>query len=165
MSAQPLPIEPTETVASLTEIEFMYDEQLVEIVQGLVFAKIRSAVPYIAELRARFARRKRGHAHIANCETWQQFCLKVLHRKPNTIRDLLREYKAESNARRKHPAKSDLLAMLSTIANKFMEEWPLDRPLLPVIKKLREYADQLETLERKRAAERHAEAKRIEKAA
>jgi len=34
-------------------------------------------------------------------------------------------------------------------------------PRGPVINKLREYATQLETLENKRAAERHAEAKRI----
>jgi len=78
-------VEPTVSVASLTEIQFMYDEQLVEIVEHLCFAPIRSAVPYIAELRSRFARRKRGHAHIANCATWEQFCLKVLQRKPNTI--------------------------------------------------------------------------------
>jgi hypothetical protein len=139
----------------------MYDEQLVEIVERLCFSPIRSATPYIAELRARFARRKRGHAHIANCATWEQFCLKVLHRKPNTIRDLLREYRAESNRGRKKPTHPDLMAMLSMLMTKFMFEWPPDRPLLPVINKLREHATQLETLERKRAAERHAEAKRI----
>jgi hypothetical protein len=163
-TSAPPPFEPEKISASLPDPRYLYDEELAQIVVRVTagcFAKIRSAAPYIQELHARFKRHKRGHANIAGCKTWKEFCETRLARCDRAVRFLLEEQKAESNPKRKKPTKPDLLAMLSMLMNKFMEEWPPDRPLLPVINKLREYAAQLETLERKRAVERRAEAKRI----
>ena len=158
------PFEAEEISASLPDPRYLYDEELAQIVVRVTagcFAKIRSAAPYIQELHARFKRHKRGHANIAGCKSWKEFCETRLARSDRAVRFLLEEQKAEPNRGRTKPTKPELLAMLSMLMNKFMEEWPPDRPLLPVIKKLREYATQLETLERKRAVERQAETRCI----
>jgi hypothetical protein len=55
------------------------------------FGKIKSALPYIKELRDRFAALPRGKANIAGCKTWAEFCEKRLHRTDRTIRRVLAE--------------------------------------------------------------------------
>jgi hypothetical protein len=49
------------------------------------FSKIRDAMPYVFELRKRFADAPRGAANIAGCQTWKEFCQKHLHRTPRAV--------------------------------------------------------------------------------
>jgi hypothetical protein len=51
--------------------------------------KIRNLIPYLRELKERFARAPRGKANIAGCPTWQDFCERKLHRTPEAIRQAL----------------------------------------------------------------------------
>jgi hypothetical protein len=53
------------------------------------FTKLKSALPYIAELRERFAKLPRGKANVMGCRTWTQFCERVLHRTDSAVRKLL----------------------------------------------------------------------------
>jgi hypothetical protein len=68
----------------------MTDSELVHRVkQG--FQKIHDELPWIVELRKRFANRPRGKANISGCKTWIEFCTTVLNRSPRTIQRLLSE--------------------------------------------------------------------------
>jgi hypothetical protein len=60
-----------------------------------VFQTIRAALPYIKELRKRFAALSRGKANISGCATWEEFCTKKLHRTPSAIRKALAEARPE----------------------------------------------------------------------
>jgi hypothetical protein len=60
-----------------------------------VFQTIRAALPYIKELRKRFAALPRGQANISGCATWEEFCTKKLHRTPSAIRKALAEARSE----------------------------------------------------------------------
>jgi hypothetical protein len=73
-------------VSISTDATWMTDADLVAHVT-IGFQKIREELPYILELRKRFARLPRGHANIAGCKTWKEFCIKILHR---TDRHMLR---------------------------------------------------------------------------
>jgi hypothetical protein len=64
-------------------------EELASIVIS-AFAKIAENLPYILELRKRFAEAPRGNANIAGCKTWEDFCSKHLHRTPRTVQRALR---------------------------------------------------------------------------
>lgn len=50
------------------------------------FAKLKTALPYIIELRERFAELPRGKANVMGCRTWTEFCSKVLHRTDSAVR-------------------------------------------------------------------------------
>src|SRR5260370_40660887 len=82
-------IEPEETSAS--RAAYMTNEELLARVQG-AFQKIADEMPCILELRARFARQKRGSASICGCRSWEEFCTKRLHRTPRRIRQVLAAY-------------------------------------------------------------------------
>ena len=58
-----------------------------ELVQTVVgaFTKIKEALPFILELKSRFAALPPG-IKIAGCETWTAFCTNVLHRSDRAIR-------------------------------------------------------------------------------
>jgi hypothetical protein len=55
------------------------------------FQKIKSELPYLIELRARFDALPRGKANIDMCKTWTEFCEKRLHRTYRQIRRVLAE--------------------------------------------------------------------------
>jgi hypothetical protein len=55
------------------------DEPLAELVINGVH-KFRKIIPAIIELRKRFSERPRGHAGIAGCATWTEFCTRKLDR-------------------------------------------------------------------------------------
>lgn len=77
----------------------MSDDDLAQLV-AYAFAKISGVVPYILELRRRFAKLPRGHAHICGCRTWTQFCEQVLHRTDSAVRKAIA-------AEKSHRHKSD----------------------------------------------------------
>ncbi len=154
-------------VTSSFDLQYWYDEQLFDAAKKLLpdaFAKIHAALPYIEELHERFKRRKRTHAHILGCKNWRQFCEERLQRQYQTIYKALKRHGNRTPKDKKKPKPTDFYAYLNAAMGD-VEKWPTDRPLEPAIKKLREFANQLEVLDRKRAAERHAEAKRIIKKA
>jgi hypothetical protein len=66
------------------------NDELVDYVIS-AFQTIRESLPYIQELRRRFAALPRGHADIAGCATWEEFCKKRLHRTSSAIRKALAE--------------------------------------------------------------------------
>lgn len=68
--------------------ESLTTEQLVEIAAG-TFQRVQDSMSYIVELRKRFKAAPRGKAHIAGCDTWEQFCEKHLHRTASAIRKAL----------------------------------------------------------------------------
>jgi hypothetical protein len=78
--------------------EEMSDEALAILVRDGIkkFAKL---VPYIIELRKRFASRPRGHADIMGFKTWTAFCDEVLDRTPAAVTAAVRKYLAERPAR------------------------------------------------------------------
>jgi hypothetical protein len=53
------------------------------------FNKFKEFLPYIKELRKRFAELPRGNANIAGCKTWTQFCTDVLGRTDSAVRKAL----------------------------------------------------------------------------
>jgi hypothetical protein len=80
-------IEP-EVSSPSPELAYMSNEQLLAHTLAM-FQTIASAIPYIVELRSRFARLKRGSANICGCRTWQQFCFVHLHRSDRRIRQVI----------------------------------------------------------------------------
>lgn len=68
--------------------EGMTNEELVVRVRA-GFQKIAAEIPYIVELRARFARLTRGKANIGGCRTWKEFCEKILKRTDRRIRQVV----------------------------------------------------------------------------
>lgn len=70
--------------------EGMADEALAVFVRdGL--KKFSKLLPYVRELKNRFAALPRGHANIMDCRTWKEFCEKVLDRSPSAVRKALAE--------------------------------------------------------------------------
>jgi hypothetical protein len=59
------------------------------IADGLI--KLRTLVPYISEMRRRFAIAPRGKADIVGCATWSEYCEKFLHRDVRHVANLLQE--------------------------------------------------------------------------
>jgi hypothetical protein len=68
----------------------MTDKQLVTRVKT-GFKKIKAELPYILELKNRFAALPRGSANIAGCKTWKTFCIEHLHRTPRAVAYALAE--------------------------------------------------------------------------
>jgi hypothetical protein len=62
------------------------------------FQKIRKCLPYIVELRQRFADLPRGGANIMGCTTWKTFCITHLHRTDRALRYALAEANEETAA-------------------------------------------------------------------
>jgi hypothetical protein len=74
---------------SEAELSSASNEQLAEIViSGCV--QFKKILPYVAELRERFAALPRGNANIAGCKTWTEFCEKKLDRTDRAVRKALR---------------------------------------------------------------------------
>jgi hypothetical protein len=85
--------EPEETSASFAarvRAKNMTDRSLAARVKK-GFEKIRSELPFIKELRARFEAAPRGSANIDGCKTWAEFCERRLHRTDRRIRQVLAE--------------------------------------------------------------------------
>jgi hypothetical protein len=83
----------------------MGDEELADYVIGTyesIFKKIKAAIPYIEELRARFAKAPRGKANIAGCNKWGEFCERKLERTASAIRKAI-------SAAHKEPTKPRIL--------------------------------------------------------
>jgi hypothetical protein len=74
--------------------EQMTDEALAGLVRD-TFVQLKRAIPYITELRQRFAKKVRGHAGIMGCRTWEEFCENVLDRTPSAVRKALSAAKKE----------------------------------------------------------------------
>jgi hypothetical protein len=74
--------------ASLEDLRGMTNDELLKRVKS-GFQKIAAELPYILELRSRFARLKRGNANIGGCKTWKEFCVKHLHRTDRRIRQVV----------------------------------------------------------------------------
>ncbi len=72
----------------------MSTEELAHFVAD-AFAKMKTALPYIIELRSRFAELPRGKANIMGCRTWTEFCNEVLHRTDSAIRKAIAEESEE----------------------------------------------------------------------
>jgi hypothetical protein len=68
----------------------MTDKQLVARVKS-GFKKIKAELPYILELKNRFAALPRGSANICGCKTWKTFCIEHLHRTPRAVAYALAE--------------------------------------------------------------------------
>src|SRR5260370_31982601 len=80
----PQPIGPEAIIEDVNEhevssrsIDTMADEPLAALVIDGV-RKFREIIPAIKELRKRFDDRPRGHAGIAGCSTWTEFCTRKL---------------------------------------------------------------------------------------
>ena len=71
------------------QIVGMSNAELVETVSS-AFTKLRDALPYIIELRRRFVGLPEGEL-IAGCETWTQFCNRVLNRSDRAVRMAIAE--------------------------------------------------------------------------
>jgi hypothetical protein len=80
-----IPAMPVDADPDLSKVS---DAELADYVIG-AFRTIREALPYIRELRQRFAQLPRGHAGIAGCASWKGFCEDRLHRTPSAIRKAL----------------------------------------------------------------------------
>jgi len=83
---RPQPFGPAVIVEKASEREItarsmdsIGDEPLAELVIDGV-RKFREIIPAIVELRKRFSDRPRGHAGIAGCSTWTEFCTRKLGR-------------------------------------------------------------------------------------
>jgi len=73
----------------ITELCSASTEDLVEIVRHS-FVKIKDVIPTILELRSRFRKLPRG-SKIADCQTWGEFCVRLLNRTDRAIRKALAE--------------------------------------------------------------------------
>lgn len=82
-------IEPEISSASPT-IKRLSNKRLAIIVKA-GFQKIRKCLPYVFELRQRFADLPRGGANIMGCTTWATFCITHLHRTDRALRYALAE--------------------------------------------------------------------------
>jgi hypothetical protein len=71
------------------------DKQLVARVKS-GFQKIREQLPYILELRRRFAELPRRKANIDGCHSWREFCERRLNRTYQQIYNVLAEAQAET---------------------------------------------------------------------
>jgi hypothetical protein len=80
--------EPNEPGIFPVRPEDMPSEQLARLVVDR-FNRFKEFLPYIAELRKRFAELPRGHANIMGCQTWTQFCKDVLGRTDSAVRKAL----------------------------------------------------------------------------
>jgi hypothetical protein len=87
--------------------EDMPSEDLARLVVNR-FNKFREFLPYLAELRKRFAELPRGHANIMGCKTWTQFCNEVLGRTDSAVRKALA---AKESGKPAPPPKNLLLAI------------------------------------------------------
>jgi hypothetical protein len=65
-----------------------------------IHSTIQRALPYIIELRKRFAALPRGKANIKGCRTWTEFCERRLHRTDRHIRRVIAEALAEEGEER-----------------------------------------------------------------
>jgi hypothetical protein len=167
ITPSPAANEDVQITASPEDLRYWSNERLFHEAEKLLFdafAKIKAAVPYIEQLHERFKRRKRNHAHILGCKNWREFCEKRLHREYQTIYKALKRARQQNEPkpkRKKEPKpQPDVMEKLSIVMNEIFS-LPQDRPLLPIAKKLRDYAAEIEALNRKRSAERGAAAKRI----
>jgi hypothetical protein len=85
MSAQLVILPANEPQLSCASLD---NEQLATLViDGIV--QFRKLLPFVKELRARFAALPRGHANIAGCKTWTEFCHKRLDRTDAAVRKAL----------------------------------------------------------------------------
>jgi hypothetical protein len=93
-SAEREPDEPQLSCASAPEA--LSDDDLAALVRDGIkkFAKL---VPYVRELRQRFAALPRGKAGILGCQTWEEFCRTVLDRTPAAVRKALAEKKTKES--------------------------------------------------------------------
>jgi len=95
MSRKPSAIVPTkaiepEEISGSPAIKKLSNKRLAIIVIA-GFQKIRKCLPYIVELRQRFADLPRGGANIMGCTNWTTFCITHLHRTDRAIRYALAE--------------------------------------------------------------------------
>lgn len=65
--------------------------QTVTLTFAEVVSKLRTIVPYVAELRKRFAAAPRGNAGIAGCKTWTEFCQRHLNRTTDAVAKALQD--------------------------------------------------------------------------
>ena len=87
MTTAIIPFEPGKIPAS-PDLSAASNDELADYVIG-AFSTIREALPYIAELRNRFAALQRGRADIKGCATWTEFCETHLHRTGSAVRKAL----------------------------------------------------------------------------
>lgn len=87
-------------------------EELASIVIG-AFTKIREVLPYVLELRKRFADAPKGKAGIAGCNTWEEFCGKHLHRTPSALRLAFQTADVENPAAKFAPASNRKLKRIA----------------------------------------------------
>jgi hypothetical protein len=84
----------SERELSTRSMDSVGDEPLAAfVIDGM--RKFRETIPAIIELRKRFSNRPRGHAGIAGCATWTEFCTKKLGR---TIRAVQKAIAVERQA-------------------------------------------------------------------
>src|SRR6266852_4657398 len=78
----------SERVISTRSLDAIADEPLAALVIDGV-RKFRETIPAIIELRKRFSDRPRGHAGIAGCSTWTEFCTRKLGRSIRAVQHAL----------------------------------------------------------------------------
>jgi hypothetical protein len=91
------------------------------------FAKLKTALPYIIELRERFGALPRGKANVMGCRTWTEFCSKVLHRTDSAVRKAIAtefEWVSDKATKRiKNEPAEDLTDEELEELKKLNEEW------------------------------------------
>jgi hypothetical protein len=104
----------TSSATSIAEREKLAErvEKLVDEAFSLCLKKLTELRPMITELRQHFMKLKSGE-RIAGCETWTQFCEKVLHRSDRRIRQVLAGTNpaSEKHSRKSLPAPKDPKAL------------------------------------------------------
>jgi hypothetical protein len=76
--------------------------------------KFSKLVPYVRELKSRFAALPRGKADIMGCHTWKEFCESVLDRTPSAVRKALAEDKEPRRPQVLMPALEQLKKIMPT---------------------------------------------------
>lgn len=115
----------SERAVSSRSMDSIADEPLAALVIDGV-RKFREIMPAIFELRKRFSERPRGHAGIAGCATWTEFCTRKLGRSIRAVQLALTqpkapktdEEKADRVARKELKARIDLDATRQLAARK-----------------------------------------------
>jgi protein gp37 len=80
--------QPELSSGSLAPPSNLSDEDLAVVVRDGC-RQFKRLIPYVAELRNRFEDRPRGKANIMGCNTWTEFCEKVLDRTDRAVRKAL----------------------------------------------------------------------------
>ncbi len=162
----PTPVNPerAEEISAPKSVKRLSNGRLVVCVKAS-FQKIKKALPYILELRARFGALPRGGA-IAGCASWKTFCIVHLHRTDRAIRYALAEQNEPVNVQVQQAApepRQNLTFKVTTAP--ISELHPYIHPDAKVTRDVAETADPREVFDTARRHDLAQRGRRIEPAA